>query len=46
MMVKGVDMMWSILSYCLNEQLFCCEWSCLDVVNFIVKNNFVCSAVE
>ena len=45
-MVKGFVIMWSILLYCFNEQLFCCEWSCLDVVHFIVKNNFVCSDVE
>ena len=36
-MVKGFVMMWSILLYCFNEQLFCCEWYCLDVVHFIVK---------
>ena len=36
-MVKGFVMMWSIPLYCFNEQLFCCEWSCLDVVHFIAK---------
>ena len=45
-MVNGFVMMWSILLYCFNEQLLCCEWSFLDVVHFIVKNNFVCSGVE
>ena len=45
-MVKGFVMMWSILLYSFNEQLFCCEWSCLDVAYFIVKNNFVGSGVE
>ena len=45
-MVKGFVMMWSILLYCSIEQLFCCEWCCLDVVHFIVKNNFVCAGLE
>ena len=45
-MVKGFVMMWSILLYCFNEQLFCCERSCLHVVHFIVKNNSVCSGVR
>ena len=40
-MVKGFVMMWSSLLYCFNEQLYCCVWSCLDVVHFIVINNFV-----
>ena len=45
-MLKGFVMMWSILLYCFNEQLFCCEWSCLDVVHLIVKKYFVCSGIE
>ena len=44
-MVKGFVMMWSSLLYCFNEQLYCCAWSCLDVVHFIVINNFVNGAV-
>ena len=40
-MMKGFVAMWLILLYCFNEQLFCYEWSCLDDVHFIVKNNFV-----
>ena len=36
-MVKGSVVMWSILLCCFNEQLFCSEWSCLDVIHFIVK---------
>ena len=31
-----------VKSYCLNEQLYCCVWSCLDVVHFIVKKQLCC----
>ena len=40
-MVKGFVMMWSSLLYCLNEQLYCCVWSCLDVVHFIAKTTLL-----
>ena len=36
--------MWSILLYCHNEQLFCCEWSC--VVHVIMKKQLCFPRIE
>ena len=45
-MVKGFVIIWSMILYCFNEQLFFSECSCLDVVHFIVKAALFCSGVE